>query len=83
MLTLPGLEKMVGEQKDGWMMTPWSHTLREHIERCYGVEIFSDTTHYQGTCLECGRNFVVSGGADSAEMTLFEIQAERLAPYPR
>ena len=83
MLTLAGLEKIVAEQKEGWMTTPWSHSLREHVERCYGVEIFSGTTHYQGTCLECGRNFVVSGEEESAEMTTFEIQAERLAPYPR
>ena len=83
LLTLDGLEKVVAEGSDGWLTTPWSHDLREHLERCYGIEIFADTTHYRGSCLECGRNFVATGDEDSAEMTRFELQAERLAPYPR
>ncbi len=83
LLGLPKLTQMAEAATLGWITLDWTPALRTLVERNFGLDLHSDTTYLQGSCIECGRAFTAHGDDDSAEITTFEIQSERQAAHLR
>lgn len=69
---LYGADKpLVLAAQDGWIDLGWRAELRELLERSYGIELHSDTLHYEGRCEACMRVFVYTDlpiGIDDSDL---------------
>lgn len=56
------LETAVFNSKAGWLILSWNHDMRKLLTKSYGIELYADTYHFDGCCLECGRHYTFQAG---------------------
>ena len=55
---------VIGTSGEGWLALTWAPTLRNLIEKSYGLRIDANVEQFKGVCDYCGRVFVLQRAAD-------------------
>ena len=72
------LETAVFNSKAGWLTLAWNDDTRKLLTKSYGIELFSDTYHFDGCCPECGRHYTFQvGNAKRAASLRVQISSKR------
>ncbi len=61
-------------QKDNWLTLNWGQSIRELMNKTYGVRIDVDYYHYEGCCEFCQRPFAFQAGDGEEKVDSFRIQ---------